>query len=124
MIILILLFFGIFDGKFIVNDSGHTGLVSRIEMCPVDDSFMSCGEDATVRFWDLRSNQCEAKVMAGDRKCSAVFDPEGVVMAVYSFGKIRLFDRRKKEDVLKTNFLFFYCRVLLPLLKLVVKKAL
>lgn len=32
------------------------GRVRSLQMCPINDSFISSGEDGTVRLWDLRSS--------------------------------------------------------------------
>ncbi|KAJ3058403.1 hypothetical protein HDU99_006819, partial [Rhizoclosmatium hyalinum] len=46
------------DNKFLKYFTGHESLVTAIEMCPQDDTFISASRDGEVRLWDLKSNNC------------------------------------------------------------------
>ena len=47
------------DNKYLSYFKGHTARVRSVHMSPVDDTFVSAGDDATVRLWDLRMPDCK-----------------------------------------------------------------
>jgi COMPASS component SWD2 len=40
------------------------GRVRSLHMSPADDSFISSGDDATVRLWDLRTPVCRVSPLS------------------------------------------------------------
>ncbi|XP_056885728.1 WD repeat-containing protein 82-like [Takifugu flavidus] len=68
------------DNKYIRYFPGHTASVTALSMSPVDATFLSSSFDMTVRFWDLRSQNCQGLTSTqGKPICS--FDPEGLIFA-------------------------------------------
>lgn len=59
-----------------------THRVRSIDVCPVDDTFLTAGDDATVRLWDLRSPECKGLLRDLGGSSIAAFDNTGKVFAV------------------------------------------
>jgi len=83
------------DNQYLRYFKGHTDAVMQLEMCPVDDTFVSGAADKTVRFWDLRDPN-----PMGILECKTIpcigYDPEGLILAIVSADNhLKLFDRRK-----------------------------
>lgn len=78
---------------------GHRKPVVSQVLNPSNDTFASGSLDGTVRFWDLKSNQCQGLVRwsddGGGGRVALDFDPTGNVFAA-GLGKneIKLFDVR------------------------------
>merc|ERR1711934_1065900 len=63
-------------------------------MNPANDTFASASTDGQVRFWDLKSNQCQGMVRSSGRPTVA-YDPAGSVFATgCDNNQIKLFDVR------------------------------
>ncbi|KAI8927031.1 WD40-repeat-containing domain protein [Entophlyctis helioformis] len=87
------------DNKYIRYFKGHKREVVSLDMSPQDDSFLSASLDDTVRFWDLRSPNCQGLMHAkGGQPCVA-FDQGGYIFAVgLGSSKIRLYDLKKFDS--------------------------
>jgi len=75
-------------------------------MNPSNDTFASGSMDGTIRFWDLKSNQCQGLLRWGEkgRPCVA-YDPSGVIFGGgFSKNQIKLFDVRAYEKGPFTTF--------------------
>jgi COMPASS component SWD2 len=82
------------DNSYLRYFDAHTDRVDSVVMSPVDDTFMTCSADRSVRMWDLRTNECKGVVsVKGTPVCA--YDPEGVVFGVATFhNDINLYDSR------------------------------
>ncbi|KAH9258788.1 hypothetical protein BASA81_002852 [Batrachochytrium salamandrivorans] len=81
------------DNKYIRYFKGHKKRVVALVMSPQDDSILSASLDDTVRFWDLRSPNCQGLMHTdGGNPCLA-FDQGGYIFAVgLGSSKILLYD--------------------------------
>ena len=71
---------------------GHKDRVRCLAVSPTDDFFMTCADDNTMRFWDLRSPNC-CGMMETKGVPIGAFDPEGLIFAVgMDSHVIRLYD--------------------------------
>ncbi|WVR05566.1 hypothetical protein IAU60_002585 [Kwoniella sp. DSM 27419] len=70
------------DNKYLAYFRGHTARVRSVHMSPIDDTFLTGGDDGTVRMWDLRANGCKGLVNDVGGSALAAFDNQGVVFAV------------------------------------------
>lgn len=70
------------DNKYLSYFRGHTGRVRSLAMSPIDDTFLSAGEDGTVRLWDLRSPNGKGLLNDVGGSTIAAFDNTGSVFAV------------------------------------------
>ncbi|KAJ3412841.1 WD repeat-containing protein 82 [Chytridiales sp. JEL 0842] len=81
------------DNKYLRYFKGHTGRVTGLEMSPLDDQFLSCSTDGTVRLWDLRGSNSQGVLQTGQERNAVSFDPTGLIFAVASgSSQIRLYD--------------------------------
>ncbi|ORY50088.1 WD40 repeat-like protein [Rhizoclosmatium globosum] len=81
------------DNKFLKYFTGHESLVTAIEMCPQDDTFISASRDGEVRLWDLKSNNCHGILKTNSQNPRIAFDPAGIIFAVTTNSSaIRLYD--------------------------------
>ncbi|KAL5035972.1 hypothetical protein BDEG_23931 [Batrachochytrium dendrobatidis JEL423] len=81
------------DNKYLRYYKGHKKRVVSLVMSPQDDSVLSASLDDTVRFWDLRSPNCQGLMHTdGGQPCLA-FDQGGFIFAVgLGSCKILLYD--------------------------------
>jgi len=78
--------------QYIRHFQGHKDRVRCLAVSPTDDFFMSCSDDNTMRFWDLRSPHC-CGMMETKGVPIGAFDPEGLIFAVgMDSHVIRLYD--------------------------------
>ncbi|ODN83992.1 hypothetical protein L202_00027 [Cryptococcus amylolentus CBS 6039] len=70
------------DNRYISYFRGHTSTVRSISMSPTDDTFVSAGDDGTVRLWDLRAAACRGLVNDIGGSSIAAMDNTGMVFAV------------------------------------------
>ena len=47
-------YLSLYDNKILRHFRGHSGDVTDVSMSPVDDCFLTCGADRTVRLWNLQ----------------------------------------------------------------------
>lgn len=70
-------------GEMQTTLSGHTGRVTRIDVCPAGRTLASVADDWTVRFWDLQTCQELAILPKLFRcPCSLAFSDDGQCLAV------------------------------------------
>eukprot|EP00842_Homolaphlyctis_polyrhiza_P005511 jgi/Hompol1/5961/HPOL_004780-RA len=83
------------DNKYIRYFKGHKKRVVSLDMSPQDDCFLSASLDNTVRYWDLRTPNCQGLMhTAGGEPCIA-FDHSGLIFAVgLGSSTIRLYDMK------------------------------
>ena len=93
------------DNTYIRYFKGHRRTVNALEVSPVDDQFISCSHDDTVRLWDLRSPNCHG-ILNLPAPSLAAFDPSGIIFAVASHaaGSIMLYDLRNYDKQPFTTF--------------------
>ncbi|KAI6206021.1 hypothetical protein M3Y94_00858500 [Aphelenchoides besseyi] len=78
--------------------TGHVKRVRSLSMSPVDECFLSCSLDNSMRLWDLRVQTCQA-ILINNVPAIASFDRNGMVFGVALGSKmlkmydIRHFDR-------------------------------
>ncbi|WVW80485.1 hypothetical protein I302_102468 [Kwoniella bestiolae CBS 10118] len=70
------------DNKYLAYYKGHTARVRSVDMSPIDDTFITAGDDGTVRMWDLRASGCKGLVKDVGGSAIAALDSQGVVFAV------------------------------------------
>ncbi|KAI6243610.1 WD repeat-containing protein 82 [Aphelenchoides fujianensis] len=74
--------------------SGHVKRVRSLSMSPVDECFLSCSFDNSMRLWDLRVQSCQAIVMQNSPGIAS-FDRNGMVFAVALGSKVvKMYDIR------------------------------
>ncbi|KLT45658.1 WD40 repeat-like protein [Cutaneotrichosporon oleaginosum] len=88
------------DNKYLAYFQGHTATVRSLHMNPVDDTFVSAGDDGTVRLWDLRMQACKGLVNDIGGSTIAAFDSSGCVFAVACTQNqtVFLFDASTSDD--------------------------
>ncbi|KAI5781437.1 WD40-repeat-containing domain protein [Geopyxis carbonaria] len=93
------------DNSYIRYFKGHTRAVNALEVSPVDDQFISCAHDDTVRLWDLRSANAHG-LLTTTSPSLATFDPSGIIFAVASHASssILLYDLRNYDKQPFTTF--------------------
>lgn len=85
------------DYNYIREFRGHNDFVVSLAVSPLDDTFLSGGMDSTVRYWDLKSPNCNA-VLKKPGHHVVEYDPLGVAFACASPNNIiKLFDLRGLE---------------------------
>ena len=50
----LLYYLSLHDNKILRQFRGHKGEITDISMSPVDDTFLSCSSDKTMKLWDLK----------------------------------------------------------------------
>lgn len=93
------------DNTYIRYFKGHKRRVNSLEVSPVDDQFISCSHDDTVRLWDLRSPNCHGLLNIASPSLAS-FDPSGIIFAVASHpaSSILLYDLRNYDKQPFTTF--------------------
>eukprot|EP00056_Hartaetosiga_gracilis_P014564 m.240842 g.240842 ORF g.240842 m.240842 type:complete len:323 (+) comp16178_c0_seq1:168-1136(+) len=92
------------DSKYIRYFKGHKKSVTKLDMSPTDDTFLSASDDKTVRFWDLRAQSCQGTINIPGRPI-ACFDSTGLVFAVgESNMRIQLFSAKSYSKGPFTTF--------------------
>lgn len=83
------------DNSFIRYFEGHEKSVSCLTMHPGADRFISCGQDNTVRLWNINTKQWVGMLELNDPTLAA-YDPSGKIFAVAcpSSGSVLLYDCR------------------------------
>lgn len=83
------------DNVFIRYFKGHTAPVTSLALCPKDDTFLSCSLDNTLRLWDIRSPNPQARLDLATPYLVA-YDPSATVIAIGSpsTSSILLYDLR------------------------------
>ncbi|CAF9904146.1 MAG: member of Set1p complex, histone methyl transferase [Heterodermia speciosa] len=83
------------EAKFLYYFSGHTEPVTALAVHPGEDKFISCSLDDTVRLWNLKSKNPQARLNLATPHLAA-FDPSGSVIAIASSStsSILLYDIR------------------------------
>ena len=84
------------DNRYLRYFKGHRSRVVSMAMSPHDDSFASASLDYTIRFWDLKSNNCRALLNTSDGRSSISFDPkyEHVIAVATPINQVKMFDDR------------------------------
>ena len=79
------------DNKILREFLGHSGNINDISMSPVDDSFLTCSNDRTMKLWDLKqagpiaemaTPQSGNGMVLGDGAPHASYDSTGLVFGV------------------------------------------
>lgn len=88
-------YLSLYDNTYIRYFKGHKGLVTSMEMSPINDTFISCSVDDSCRVWDLRTSNCQGYLNCKGPSLVA-FDPTGSVFAIASSStkKIGLYDTK------------------------------
>ena len=100
------------DNQFLRYFKGHTNSVTCLTVCPASDTFMSCSLDDTVRLWDLKSPNPQARLNLKGPHLAA-YDPSASVIAIASnvTQTILLYDLRNYD---KPPFATFDVRDYMP----------
>ncbi|TPX33021.1 hypothetical protein SmJEL517_g04009 [Synchytrium microbalum] len=72
------------DNQYLRYFRGHKAKVISLDICPVDDRFISSSLDGTVRLWDMRSSTCHGCVYLSNKLQGPIivaYDPTGVICA-------------------------------------------
>ena len=73
--------------------------VVSLQVSPVNDLFLSCSLDKTVRLWDLRSSNCQG-IMHLNGRPVAGFDPEGLIFGAGIDSRVvKLYDLKSFDKV-------------------------
>ena len=95
------------DNRYIRYYAGHKHLVTCLQMSPKNDTFLSASLDKTIRFWDLRSPNCQGLVNTSHSPIAA-FDPEGLIFATGNNSEIiQLYDLRSFDKVSVCKIIFY-----------------
>ncbi|KAI9740176.1 MAG: member of Set1p complex, histone methyl transferase [Cirrosporium novae-zelandiae] len=88
------------DNAYINYFAGHTGQVTDIALSPRSDAFVSCGEDNTVRYWDLHTPHARFQLQM-ETPYLCAYDPTGFVVAIASpsTSSIILYDSRYLDQI-------------------------
>mmetsp|Transcript_12221 Transcript_12221/g.16930 ORF Transcript_12221/g.16930 Transcript_12221/m.16930 type:complete len:357 (+) Transcript_12221:90-1160(+) len=82
------------DNRYLRSFKGHKKEVTQIAMHPSNDTFMTGGQDRTVRMWDLRDHKPHGLLEANDAPAIS-YDPQGLIMAIsVSHNQMSLYDCR------------------------------
>uniref|UniRef100_A0A8R1DN84 WD_REPEATS_REGION domain-containing protein n=1 Tax=Caenorhabditis japonica TaxID=281687 RepID=A0A8R1DN84_CAEJA len=82
------------DNKYIRYFQGHDGLVTGLNVSPLDDMFLSVAKDKTIRLWDLKTYNCIGLMNLAATPI-ATFDPEGLLFAAgLDNNTVKLYDLR------------------------------
>lgn len=90
---------------------GHGALVNDLQMCPINDTFLSSSYDESIRLWDLRVSKPQAIIPTIIPTCIA-YDPSGLVFAIGNpeSGEIGLYDTKQLKNgpflIIKVNSSF------------------
>ncbi|KAK1640232.1 WD domain-containing protein [Colletotrichum phormii] len=86
------------DNSFIRYFEGHEKSVTDITVHPGADNFISCGQDNTVRLWDISTKQWCGQLNLNSPYLAA-YDPSGQTFAVActSSGSVLLYDCRNYD---------------------------
>lgn len=98
-----LVYYCLYDNRYLRYFRGHSDRVSSISMCPTDDRFITGSVDKTVCMWDLSTATPTGKVMLPQFCDDPIvkFDESGIVFGVMSRDNkakkqcLKLFDSRK-----------------------------
>ncbi|CAM9016956.1 unnamed protein product [Wickerhamomyces anomalus] len=84
------------DNSYIRYFRGHKGLVTSLEVSPLQDVFCSASLDDTIKLWDTRTSSFQASIPS-EKPSYVAFDPSGLVIAVASeaTGKVELRDAKQ-----------------------------
>ncbi|PWN92676.1 WD40 repeat-like protein, partial [Acaromyces ingoldii] len=69
------------DNTYLQYYRGHKSRVTSLQMSPIDDTFLSAAKNEAVRFWDLRTPQCQAMLPVQGHPVIA-YDASGRVFAI------------------------------------------
>lgn len=90
--------------RFLRVFKGHRKPCTSMVMNPTSDAFASASLDGTVRFWDLRANQCQGLIRSEGRPVVA-YDSGGAVFAGgFDNNSIKLYDVRSFDKGPFTTF--------------------
>ncbi|RKP12158.1 WD40-repeat-containing domain protein [Piptocephalis cylindrospora] len=88
------------DNRYLGYMRGHKGLVTGVEVNPVNDHVLSVSQDGTLRLWDLRSPQCQGLIHLETPRSICAWDARGTWFAVGrdDVREVRLFDMRSFDS--------------------------
>jgi len=100
-------YLSLYNNSYIRYFKGHKGLITSLEVSPINNVIASASLDNTVKLWDLRSSSPQMSIKASNTNHIA-FDPAGLVLAIgtSSIGKISL--REIKGSQTEAPFLFYH----------------
>jgi COMPASS component SWD2 len=78
-------YYSVHDNKILRKFKGHQDKISCLSMCPADDTFLSSGDDRSVRLWNVQQAGCLAECKLPVEAAGgtlAVFDSTGLVFCV------------------------------------------
>jgi len=70
-------YLSLYDNKILRHFRGHSGDVTDVSMNPVDDCFLTCGTDRTVRLWNLQQAGSLAEMDLPKSGNGINLDPDG-----------------------------------------------
>lgn len=85
------------DGNDIIHGGAHKGAVNSIAISPDGQALASCGEDQTVRIWEVHSGQELFTIPLSSSISSISYAPSGYYLAVAMDTRIVLWYSKTKE---------------------------